>query len=237
MIKGIRYALGAVAAMAATSATAVELSREALEHVMGACRADYHRVCDDVVPGDGRVGRCLLNHERQLSPQCLKAVKLAFAVEACSRDYDRYCRGAQKGAESIRCLSQRLPVLAPECRRVIEANAGGPARGGYGGPQAAYGAPYPSPYGNPYAPPPPPYSYGGAPRSGDPYGYPQGPGPNGGGYDGRYAEGAPDPYAGPGGPSPYGARPPYGDGGQPPQGYYGDGQRPPYGPAPDDGRD
>lgn len=109
---------------AAASAADLPLPPEITQSVMQACRPDYHRICGEVLPGEGRVGRCLQDHEEDLSPACLKEVKFAYAIEACSEDYHRYCQGVPAaGGRIIQCLSERSYSLAPACRRIVQANA------------------------------------------------------------------------------------------------------------------
>ncbi len=158
MFKFLKTILGAGFIFSATAAAADGLPPQLLDDVMRTCRADYHRVCSEVLPGGGRVGRCLLDHEMELSPQCLKAIKLAHAIEACTPDFRRFCNGAEPGGgEIVECLAGRIEQLAPECRRVVSANAPyaspGPERHGFyrGG---AIGEAYPEsqrPEGEPYA--------------------------------------------------------------------------------------
>jgi hypothetical protein len=123
MLKIAQYVLGAGLLLGASAASAGDLPPDAADGVMNSCRADYHRICQRVVPGDGRVARCLLDHEMELSPSCLQTLKIASAVEDCLPDYDRYCRGVPKGKEAFQCLADRIERLAPACQRIVEANA------------------------------------------------------------------------------------------------------------------
>lgn len=36
----------------------------------GACKADTEKFCAGVKPGDGRLAKCLKEHEAELSPEC-----------------------------------------------------------------------------------------------------------------------------------------------------------------------
>jgi len=106
-----------------TAAAASDLPPELLDNVMQTCRPDYHRLCSEVLPGNGRVARCLLDNEAQLNPGCLKAIKLAYAIEVCLPDYRRFCNGVQPGTGQIaECLGERIEALNFECRRVVIAN-------------------------------------------------------------------------------------------------------------------
>jgi len=170
MFKSLKYLLGAGLIAGATTASAAELPPEFLDSVMQSCRPDYHRICSFVVPGGGRVARCLLDHETELAPDCLKAIKLAYAMEVCMPDYRRFCNGVPPGGGQIAsCLAGRMEALAPECQRVISANAPyaipGRERYGYNVPPAP--APYggyggPAPYGGAYR-------YGARPNEDLPY--------------------------------------------------------------------
>jgi hypothetical protein len=42
--------------------------------IMQACRADYDRLCKDVIPGGGRIMACLWAHAGELSPGCMQAI-------------------------------------------------------------------------------------------------------------------------------------------------------------------
>jgi Cysteine rich repeat len=35
-----------------------------------ACEADYRRLCATVIPGGGRILKCLLDHNNELAPEC-----------------------------------------------------------------------------------------------------------------------------------------------------------------------
>lgn len=44
--------------------------------VRQACEADYHRFCATVIPGDGRILRCLTDRDKDLAPDCRSALRL-----------------------------------------------------------------------------------------------------------------------------------------------------------------
>lgn len=226
MFKIAAYIISAWLLAGATVASAGDVPPEVADSMMRSCRADYHRICPDVVPGAGRASMCLLDHETELSPACLEAVKTAHAIEVCTPDYRRYCDGA-KGMQAMECLGGRMEALQPECRRIVAANAPymnrQPGRFAYGGP-APYGRSSPGPYayrdtyrGGPededrYAEEGPPsapygtYPYPGRFGPGGAYPYPVRPAPEGAyPYFGR--PGPDGAYAYPGRPAPDGAYP------------------------------
>ncbi len=201
MFKSVKYLVSVGLFAGATAAAAMEPPPEVLDSVMAACRPDYHRVCSFVLPGDARVGRCLLDHEMELAPACLRAIKVAHAIEVCMPEYRRFCNGAAAGGgEVLQCLAERMEALAPECQRVISANA-------------PYGAPGNDRYGDNRGPAPyaEAYRFDARPGEGQPY---RDDGANSDRpYDDRYADRSYDRYGGP----PYGEAP-YSD-----QGYNGPG--------------
>jgi hypothetical protein len=173
MLKIAQYVLGAGLMIGATAASAGDLVPDAADGIMNSCRPDYHRICSSVVPGDGRVARCLLDHERDIAPSCLQALRIASAVENCMPDYERYCRGVPKGSPAFQCLADKIDRLVPACRRVVDANAPYmlPRDERYAdnrGPDPYYRAPAPysrpAPYGGQY---PDAYAYRDEPGAGN----------------------------------------------------------------------
>jgi hypothetical protein len=43
--------------------------------VRQACEADYHRLCATVLPGGGRILKCLTDHDNDLTPDCRSALR------------------------------------------------------------------------------------------------------------------------------------------------------------------
>ena len=43
--------------------------------VRQACQADYQRFCATVLPGGGRILKCLTDHDKDLSPDCRSALQ------------------------------------------------------------------------------------------------------------------------------------------------------------------
>jgi hypothetical protein len=80
-----RFAVSVCLALAAstTFAAAQEVNMQKLQWVpevriaINACMADQARLCSDVVPGNGRVVRCLAAQGGQLSQTCASAMQKA----------------------------------------------------------------------------------------------------------------------------------------------------------------
>ncbi len=203
MLKIAQYILGAALIFGPAAASAGDLVPDAADGIMNSCRPDYHRICSNVAPGNGRVARCLLDHQAEISPYCLQAIKIASAVEDCMPDYQRLCPGVAKGQQAFQCLADRIDMLMPACRRVVSANLPYMQRGerysyngGYNGGPAPYAAPAPYSSPAPYAGPNPgPYAYQ------DGYARPSEPQQPYNGYAGRAPQSQPySGYAGPGAP-------------------------------------
>lgn len=106
-------------AFASAIALTVAANAGVADGIVSSCRPDYHRICSAVPPGDGRAAHCLLDHQAELSPNCLQTLKIASAVEECGPDYRRLCPGVPTGRKALLCLADRMNMLAPSCRRVV----------------------------------------------------------------------------------------------------------------------
>jgi len=67
----VAYLAVAIILAAPAPAPAVQPSPE----VRQLCEADYHRLCPTVVPGGGRILRCLLDNDKDLSSACRAALQ------------------------------------------------------------------------------------------------------------------------------------------------------------------
>jgi hypothetical protein len=50
--------------------SSIEDSKKKAAEAHQACEADARKFCKDVKPGEGRIVRCLKEHEKDLSPEC-----------------------------------------------------------------------------------------------------------------------------------------------------------------------
>jgi len=92
------------------------------EEVDKPCVADAKKLCKDVQPGEGRIARCMKEHEKELSPACRKNIvkakeKIRDAAEACKGDAEKLCKGVEPGKGRIlRCLKQHEGELSGACK-------------------------------------------------------------------------------------------------------------------------
>lgn len=96
----------------------------------GACKTDAEKLCKDVQPGDGRLARCLKQHEASVSPACKDAMiqarqKMQALREACAGDAKQYCRGVKPGhGRMLACLKQNEAKLSEGCRGAMQGAQG-----------------------------------------------------------------------------------------------------------------
>ncbi len=87
-----------------------------LEEARAACRADAARLCSHVVPGRGRILRCLRRNEPRLNDVCYHALQVARTVRVCRVDAYRLCSHVTPGeGRIVRCLDRNAPKLNPSC--------------------------------------------------------------------------------------------------------------------------
>jgi hypothetical protein len=93
------------------------------EEVDRPCVADAKKLCKDVQPGEGRVARCMKEHENELSPACKENIKKMKeksreVAEACEDDAAKLCKGVEPGKGRIlRCLKSHEGELSAACRK------------------------------------------------------------------------------------------------------------------------
>jgi hypothetical protein len=92
------------------------------EEVDRPCVADAKKLCKDVQPGEGRIARCMKEHEKELSPGCKKNIakakeKIRDVAEACKGDAEKLCKDVEPGkGRIVRCLKQHEGELSAACK-------------------------------------------------------------------------------------------------------------------------
>ncbi len=90
-------------------------------HRKGACKADYEKFCKDVKPGQGRIVKCMKEHEAQLSVACKNQIaadkeRAQEFRKACNPDAAKFCKDAKPGhGRIISCLKSHEAELSPQC--------------------------------------------------------------------------------------------------------------------------
>jgi hypothetical protein len=90
------------------------------------CEADARRLCAEVQPGQGRLMRCLKDHESFLSQSCQGAINgirlVRSSVQAgCAGDVGRFCKMVPEGGgRIIGCLREHEKELTSDCRDVLK---------------------------------------------------------------------------------------------------------------------
>ena len=86
------------------------------------CMEELEKFCKEVRPGEGRILKCLQEHDRELSPVCRNKVqgilkRLEDAKQACAPDIGKFCADVVPGGgRLIKCLSPHFEELTPACR-------------------------------------------------------------------------------------------------------------------------
>lgn len=87
------------------------------------CVADAEKLCKGVEKGEGRVAKCLKEHESEVSPACKENIgkmkeKIKDVAEACKDDAAKVCKDTKPGEGRIlRCLKQHEGDLSPACKQ------------------------------------------------------------------------------------------------------------------------
>ena len=104
------------------SLTFMNSALSAPEGILSVCHDDVRKFCAQVKPGQGRVSKCLMGHEADLSQACKTRLDnvlghMREAREACSDDARRLCKDAKGGhGRVIACLKQHEKELSDDCK-------------------------------------------------------------------------------------------------------------------------
>jgi hypothetical protein len=92
----------------------------------GACATDTDKFCGAVKPGGGARLKCLMEHEKDLTPGCKAQVEQVKAhaqevAEACSDDAEKLCKGVEPGqGRVVKCLAEHESALTPDCKAEVD---------------------------------------------------------------------------------------------------------------------
>ncbi len=93
-----------------------------VEAAEGACKADIHKYCSEVKPGEGHMQKCLNAHKSALSSPCKQTLKTAKKrrakfLKACREDKIKFCANAPRENHGVvKCLQSHKPALSSSCK-------------------------------------------------------------------------------------------------------------------------
>jgi hypothetical protein len=99
------------------------------------CAADAAKFCKGIEPGEGRIAKCMKEHENELSPACKARIsefkeEVKEFAEACKGDAEKNCKGVKPGGGRIlQCLKAHESSLSPQCREKMGEAKGKRQRG------------------------------------------------------------------------------------------------------------
>jgi hypothetical protein len=100
----------------------------------GPCGQALQKFCGDLDPGQGRIKKCLQDHEAELPPACKARVAADRAAdeggakrksaaagfhEVCDDDIQTLCPDL-KGAELARCMNENRASFSDDCKAFLE---------------------------------------------------------------------------------------------------------------------
>jgi hypothetical protein len=92
-------------------------AKEEGRELSAACKADAEALCKGVQPGEGRVMRCLSEHQDKVSAGCRQKLAETESRHPCMKDKERLCKDVKPGEGRIAaCLKQHESELSPECK-------------------------------------------------------------------------------------------------------------------------
>ncbi|HEY5993626.1 MAG TPA: cysteine rich repeat-containing protein [Gallionellaceae bacterium] len=90
------------------------------------CAEDAQKFCKGVEPGEGRIVKCMKQHENELSPACKGKIaefkeEAKEFHEACREDVQKQCKDVKPGeGRIVQCLKAHQAQLSPACREKFE---------------------------------------------------------------------------------------------------------------------
>jgi hypothetical protein len=90
------------------------------------CADDAARLCKGMQQGEGRIAKCMKEHESELSPGCKENIgkmkeKVQDFKEACKDDAAKLCKDTKPGGGRIlQCLKQHEGELSAACKETMK---------------------------------------------------------------------------------------------------------------------
>lgn len=100
------------------------------ERGLGPCREDAKKLCAGVEPGDGRLVKCMKEHEAQVSAECKANLenkkgelreKFGTVIDACKADKEKFCKDVKPGGGAVvNCMKEHRAKLSEACKATLE---------------------------------------------------------------------------------------------------------------------
>ncbi|MGZ3789601.1 MAG: cysteine rich repeat-containing protein [Bacteriovorax sp.] len=107
-------------------------SQDAANTMDRPCAEDLKKFCAGVKRGEGRMMKCLKEHEKELSPACAakkeemkeirgkKREKLKAVIANCKEDAQKLCSDIAPGhGGRMKCLKEKKDQLSDKCKAVF----------------------------------------------------------------------------------------------------------------------
>lgn len=111
-----------LAAVVSSQFTLIAKASEAslMRQGMRSCGGDVSRFCSGILPGDGRIAKCLLNHRAKLSASCSAFMEKTKSAQtlmfACQADAQRHCDSVKPGnGRIVSCLNEKRNEISKTC--------------------------------------------------------------------------------------------------------------------------
>jgi hypothetical protein len=106
------------AELSAPCKAAGEEMKAGKEAMKEACKSDFDTFCKGIEPGEGRLIKCIKEHEAKLSPKCkavmAKEKEKMMAHNPCAVDEEKFCKDA-KGQDRRACMAEHEKDLSAAC--------------------------------------------------------------------------------------------------------------------------
>ena len=115
------------------SGVAVAAEKGIIETFTEGCKADLHKYCKDVEPGDGRLLACLYAHSDKISARCEYAVydaasqleraltALTYLANECRDDLKANCADIKPGeGRLLNCLEKNDAKVSSRCKQALK---------------------------------------------------------------------------------------------------------------------
>lgn len=93
------------------------------------CAPDIQKFCAGTEKGQGRIMKCLKEHEKELSPACLEKkeaskekikAKAKDIVANCKDELKKFCKEVKKGGGAkLKCLEEHKAEASESCKSAL----------------------------------------------------------------------------------------------------------------------